>query len=322
MAARHTNKNLIHAFLRRLDGASSMLDSFADDVVWHGCAPFDTQIGRDAVWRAYWQPLFHSFTNLRRRIDILLAGECEGEDWVATAGYIIGESRRDWLGIPATGRETHIRYGEFYRLERGKIVKAFVINDIVEVMHLAGCDPFPPSRGRTDLAPPPKTGDGILLEAQPQAATKKTFRLVTDMLFRGLNQFDQHDKDSMAQRRFWHNDMRWYGPAGIGATHGLHEFERDHQLPWLHAFPDRQIIWESPLFAEGHYAATAGWREVIARHSGDYLGFPATGKQIDFRVMDFWRRDGDRLRENWVLIDMIDMCRQFGHDILRESRRA
>ena len=32
--------------------------------------------------------------------------------------------------------------------------------------------------------------------------------------------------------------------------------------------------------------------------------------------MDFWRRDGDRLLENWNLIDLIDVARQSGVDLL------
>lgn len=33
------------------------------------------------------------------------------------------------------------------------------------------------------------------------------------------------------------------------------------------------------------------------------------------RVMDFWRREGDLLAENWVLIDIVDIFRQFGVDL-------
>jgi hypothetical protein len=31
--------------------------------------------------------------------------------------------------------------------------------------------------------------------------------------------------------------------------------------------------------------------------------------------MDFWRRDGDRLAENWVFIDIPDLLRQLGVDL-------
>jgi hypothetical protein len=33
------------------------------------------------------------------------------------------------------------------------------------------------------------------------------------------------------------------------------------------------------------------------------------------RVMDFWRREGDLLVENWVFIDMVDLFLQLGVDL-------
>ncbi|MDE2820964.1 MAG: hypothetical protein OXI40_14625 [Chloroflexota bacterium] len=38
------------------------------------------------------------------------------------------------------------------------------------------------------------------------------------------------------------------------------------------------------------------------------------GITIECRVVDFWRREGDLLSENWMLIAMIDAFRQFGVD--------
>ncbi len=36
------------------------------------------------------------------------------------------------------------------------------------------------------------------------------------------------------------------------------------------------------------------------------------------RVMDWWRREGDVLTENWVLIDMIDVFLQLGVDLFAD----
>lgn len=289
---------------------------FSEGLRWHGCAPFDTQTGTDALWQVYWRTLHGSFSHLRRRIDLFLGGECEGQSWVSSAGYIIGQFDEDWLGIPASGRETFIRYGEFYQVENSRIVRVYLLHDLLDVMRQAGCYPLPPSLGLFGFVPPPRTADGILRGLQPPAESELTFKLAYDMLFCGLNEFDRAGKQSMGMRRFWHEDMHWYGPAGIGTTRSLTEFEDYHQLPWLRAFPDRAVVWESPMFGDGRYAATAGWREVIATHTGEYLGQPPTHKRIEFRVMDWWRREGERLIENWVLIDMIDLFRQFGRDLL------
>ena len=33
--------------------------------------------------------------------------------------------------------------------------------------------------------------------------------------------------------------------------------------------------------------------------------------------MDFWRRENDPLVENWIFVDMIQLFRQFGVDLLQ-----
>ena len=38
------------------------------------------------------------------------------------------------------------------------------------------------------------------------------------------------------------------------------------------------------------------------------------------RVADWWRREGDTLRENWVLIDLPDLLLQMGVDLFGRLR--
>jgi hypothetical protein len=46
------------------------------------------------------------------------------------------------------------------------------------------------------------------------------------------------------------------------------------------------------------------------------MGVPATNRRITMRVMDFWRREGQTLRENWVFIDQIDLLLQMDIDVM------
>lgn len=51
---------------------------------------------------------------------------------------------------------------------------------------------------------------------------------------------------------------------------------------------------------------------VKAIHSGDDLGIPATGKPVNFQVMDLFHiRDG-KLTEHWALMDNLGMLQQIG----------
>lgn len=111
---------------------------------------------------------------------------------------------------------------------------------------------------------------------------------------------------------FWSEDMVWYGPAGIGIKRGLKDFQDNHQRPFLHAFSDKHATDEIRI-AEGDYVAAKGFQQVT--HTGDYLGIPATGKKMKIKYMDFWRVEGDKLVENWVLIDLLDFLAQAGYNV-------
>ena len=61
------------------------------------------------------------------------------------------------------------------------------------------------------------------------------------------------------------------------------------------------------------------------RPAGNFLGMPATDKTIEMRVVDLYRRDGDKLAENWIFIDILYFLQQQGLDVLermQSMRRA
>ena len=113
----------------------------------------------------------------------------------------------------------------------------------------------------------------------------------------------------------------WYGPSGIGAARGLEGYYAHHAVPFLTAFPDRAGIDHYVNFADGPYALTGGWPSVGGTHTGPgWLGLPATGKAVGMRVMDFYRRDGDRLAENWIPVDIAHILFQLGTDVFQRVR--
>jgi hypothetical protein len=53
---------------------------------------------------------------------------------------------------------------------------------------------------------------------------------------------------------------------------------------------------------------------------GGWLGIPPTGRIISLRSLDFWRVEGSQIRENWVLVDLLDVYDQIGIDVLGRMR--
>ncbi len=310
-----------------------------DDVNWNGSAPIDQIIGAENLISGFWLPLLNAFPDLKIRPYVFMggietgtsdwAGEVGGE-WVSGCGYLTGTFVNDWLGIPATGKKTNIWFGQFYLMRQGKIAESYVQYDILSVMRQAGYQVLPPSPGFDGgKIPGPLAKDGILLTEQDALESRKSLQLVEAMgkgLMRYVRDRDGGDMSRMEQDKYWHTDMKWYGPSGIGGCFTLEEFEDFHQRNWLHGFGDRNLDVEPGgrsmgFVGEGAYACGGVWDYAFSYNHGDYAGIPATGKLMTMRDFDWWKRDGDYLIENWVPIDMIDLCRQMGVDLMERLRR-
>jgi predicted ester cyclase len=318
---RVTNKKRIHEFSDEIRDATSesieaVLDQYyADDVDWHGPHPINELNGVTAVAEDYWGPLLDSFPDLEKDDYILFGGEYENSEWVVATGNLVGTFENDWLDIPATGHATWLRYGEFHEMNDGEIVQTRLFVDVLDVLRQAGYE-FAPALAPEVVIPGPTTQDGVLLGEQDPEASEQTLQLVEDMIFEGLHSYEEEGLDGMGMERYWHEDFMWYGPAGIGTTRGIDGFQDFHQGPFLEAFPDRTGGNHVARFAEGNYCASTGWPSVEATHMGSgWLGLPATGTEVEMRVMDVWRREGDKLAENWVFIDMLDLLLQMGVDV-------
>jgi len=93
-------------------------------------------------------------------------GKKDDNMWVTGTGYLNGIFVEDYLSIPSNNCEVNIRWGEFYRLEGGRITEVFFLLDLVDLIQQAGFQVLPPSRVTDGVYPPPRANDGILLEAQ------------------------------------------------------------------------------------------------------------------------------------------------------------
>lgn len=296
----------------------AVLEIFSPDAGWLGAHPFDQLYGTREIVDEVWRPLKEAFPDLVRRDDILMGGRFDDADWISATGYYYGSFENDWLGIPATQGWAYLRYGEFYKLDGGRIVDCYVILDMLDLMRQAGVFPWRAGLGVETLVPGPATHDGLVLTAQSAAESEKSLRLVEEMLFTGLV---QPDRESMRLERYWTPDMMWYGPALIGTTRSIDGFFAYHQGPWDASIPDSKGGNHLSRFADGPYVASTGWPSIYATHTGVFCGIPPTGKPLEIRVMDWWRREGDLLAENWILIDFPHAFLQLDIDLFDRMAR-
>jgi steroid delta-isomerase-like uncharacterized protein len=78
---------------------------------------------------------------------------------------------------------------------------------------------------------------------------------------------------------------------------------------FVSAFPDLHITLHN-VIAEGELVATRG--AFTGTHQGEFMGIPATGRQVNVPYIDFWRLEDGKAVENWVQMDMIGMMTQLG----------
>ncbi len=84
------------------------------------------------------------------------------------------------------------------------------------------------------MYPGPRTHDGLLFEDQDNGESEKTLKLVNRMIadLTALNISGDDLPPPEYLARTWHEDMIWYGPAGIGATYTIPRYQEQHQYPF------------------------------------------------------------------------------------------
>lgn len=310
------------------DVRAALSDLLTDHAVARLSHPFGDMPGTDLYDTAF-VPLFAAMPDLERRDLIVLGGsDGDGAQWVGCMGNYMGSFTAPFMDIPPTGHLAHMRFHEFYRFDDDNVVEIQAIWDLPELMMQAGTWPMAPSLGREFCTPAPMTQDG--LSDQDREASQASHDLVIDMLTHLSRHPSEGGPEIMQADRFWHPRMNWYGPAGIGTARGLAGFCNWHQIPFLNAFPDRKGgtsgTLNSHFFAEGPYVAVTGWPNMQMTMTGDgWLGIAPAGQEITMKSLDFWRVEAERIRENWVLVDLLNVYAQLGVDVfarLREINRA
>ena len=247
----------------------------------------------------------------------------------------MGSFEAPWLGIPPTHNLAFLRFGFNAIVRDGKFAKAYILLDIVDLMRQAGYYLLRQMPGSADQWPLPPIDSGATLESVATERGALTMTIVREMQLSLPKPGEALNKTSSAGRHshHWHENMNWYGPAGIGSMRRMRGFRDFHGALFLQAFPDRSGIARDangPEDAPGHYtrigdglfAVTGGWPSIYATHTGgQWLGLPPSGRKVEMRVADWYRVDrANKIIDNWVMIDVPHLLAQMGLDILGDLR--
>jgi len=248
-----------------------------------------------------------------------MAGEFEGQKWISSTGYYVGQFVRDWIGLKATKTLSYIRYGEFHRIEKGQAVESYIYLDIPELM--IACNQWPldmgpgHSRGYTGLIQGPASRDGVLKSYSDPVEGQQSYQIVTDML-------DKLATKDEAWRPYWHKNMMWYGPGAFGSFIGVDEFA-SFQVPfesqfegWSGGAKNNGFTKHFTRFGEGNYTCSGGWPSLTGINVKPFLGQGPSNERVFMRVCDWWRRENELLVENWVFVDVPHLLLQLGYDPL------
>ena len=305
------------------------------DCVWNFFHPFAGEQDNERAAEKFWVSLKCAFPDYEFRPALLLAGDYEEAQHVSMLGFLMGNYMGNWLEVPPSHQLTLLRFGLNVKLQEGRIARAHVMFDLIDLIRQAGFYPFRPMPGSSEQWPFGPGDVGFSLRSEDPEVGLRTLEIVREMQA-GLPAAGKVvDKATAAASHspHWSEDMNWFGPAGIGSSRGMRGFRDYHGALFLKAFPDRHGLprdTEGPDNRPGHFceigegrlAMTAGWPAMRGTHSGgQWLGLPPSGARVEMRVADWYRLTPDnRIADNWVLIDIPHMLDQMGLDILDDLR--
>jgi steroid delta-isomerase-like uncharacterized protein len=122
---------------------------------------------------------------------------------------------------------------------------------------------------------------------------------------RWLEAWNTHDlnaSQSLLEPGFVRHD------ANLPEVNGPHE-QRSFLAGVFQAFPDIRVE-PQQLISQGDLVAVR--LTVQGTHRSEFLGVPATGRQIMIQSVDIFRVTNDKIAEQWVLMDALGLMQQLG----------
>ena len=277
----------------------------------------------------FYEPLFKAFPDIERRELMVVGGAFRDKIQVGSISILSGIFKNPWLGVNPNFKMINLRCCEIHEIKNGKIIESHILIDTLDFIRQLGIWPINISRGSEGSWHGPYNTDGLDFYEEDSNVSKNNLKQATEMN-RSLNYkpelenlTDQELKERLLnhpQKEFWHKDMIWYGPCGIGTSRSLEGFIDMHQLPFRKSFSQRDYfkLGHYCEIGDGKFSLCAGWHSLDANYGkNDWLGYSAENQNVTMRVMDFYHHDEGKIRENWVPIDIAHILKQIGVDIFQ-----
>tara|TARA_B110000908_G_C10225223_1_gene437559 strand:+ start:568 stop:1569 length:1002 start_codon:yes stop_codon:yes gene_type:complete len=329
MSGFQDEKRIVREYYDALDASptsgitQTLKNHTAENYTWRAFHPFGLQTNVEQVSDLFWQPFRTAVTSVQRRMDVFFAGnnfiDGGGSVWVCSMGHLMGLFDKQWLGIQPTQKMAMLRFAEFHKVVDGKIAETAFYFDIPHFMIQAGYTPFADPTAAHMIQPGPAPHDALLFDDADPAEGQKTLDVMHAMID-DVGQWKLGLPLEEELARSWHDDMIWWGPAGIGATYTIERYAKQHSGPFRAGLSGRSGTGHIARIAEGQYSGFFGWPNFTAKPTGGFMGLPPSDKDCEFRVIDVYRREGDKLKENWVFIDIMHFFNQMGIDILGDLK--
>lgn len=113
------------------------------------------------------------------------------------------------------------------------------------------------------------------------------------------------DSDPTAFKELLAPDFIAHLPAGAKDRDAFVQ----HNSFFISAFSDRQFVVQDQIAEGDRVMSRAMWD---GRHSGEFMGLPATGKQISVSAVLIERVKDGKIVEHWALFDQLSMMQQLG----------
>jgi steroid delta-isomerase-like uncharacterized protein len=78
---------------------------------------------------------------------------------------------------------------------------------------------------------------------------------------------------------------------------------------WFDTLSDTRVTLEDAFAAGDRVVGRYTYR---ARHTGPFVGVPASGAEITMRSIDIWRFENDRFVEHWDELNLLEVMEQMG----------